>query len=302
MSLWLRCTRNEIALSWKKDAQERKGHHMTTKPLEGKVVLITGASRGIGAATARLFAQARAAVVLASRNAEDLARLEEEIKASGGEALAVVTDVADAASVQALVQRAVATYGRLDLAVNNAGVAGGNRPLVEVTEETFDRVIAINLKGVFLGMKYEIPAMVAAGGGAIVNVSSTVGLVGTGAGIAPYIASKHGVVGLTKAAALEYAGQHIRVNAIAPGTTRTSVNEQWIDTEQIRQRITSGIPLGRIADPSEVAEVILWLCSDAASYVTGVTLPVDGGYINHPLRIHFKPVFSSVGSLDRPSH
>ena len=159
---------------------------MTTKPLEGKVVLITGASRGIGAATARLFAQARAAVVLASRNAEDLARLEEEIKASGGEALAVVTDVADAASVQALVQRAVATYGRLDLAVNNAGVAGGNRPLVEVTEETFDRVIAINLKGVFLGMKYEIPAMVAAGGGAIVNVSSTVGLVGSGAGIAPF--------------------------------------------------------------------------------------------------------------------
>jgi len=242
-------------------------------------VLITGASRGIGAATARLFAQARAAVVLASRNAEDLARLEEEIKASGGEAMAVVTDVADAASVQALVQRAVATYGRLDLAVNNAGVAGGNRPLVEVTEETFDRVIAINLKGVFLGMKYEIPAMVAAGGGAIVNVSSTVGLVGTGAGIAPYIASKHGVVGLTKAAALEYAGQHIRVNAIAPGTTHTSVNEQWIDNEQIRQRITSGIPLGRIAEPSEVAEVILWLCSDAASYVTGVTLPVDGGYI-----------------------
>jgi A-factor type gamma-butyrolactone 1'-reductase (1S-forming) len=251
---------------------------MTTKQLEGKVVLITGASRGIGAATARLFAQARAAVVLASRNAEELAHLEEEIKASGGEAMAVVTDVADAASVEALVQRTVATYGRLDLAVNNAGVAGGDRPFVEVTEETFDRVIAINLKGVFLGMKYEIPAMVAVGGGAIVNVSSTVGLVGIAAGIAPYIASKHGVVGLTKAAALEYARQHIRVNAIAPGTTRTSVNEQWIDNEQIRQRISSGIPLGRIAEPSEVAEVILWLCSDAASYVTGVTLPVDGGY------------------------
>ena len=252
---------------------------MTTKQFEGKVVLITGASRGIGAATARLFAQGVAAVVLASRHAEDLARLEEEIKASGGEAMAVVTDVADAALVEALVQRTVATYGRLDLAINNAGVAGGNRPLVEVTEETFDRVIAINLKGVFLGMKYEIPAMVAAGGGAIVYVSSTVGLVGSGAGIAPYIASKHGVVGLTKAAALEYAGQHIRVNAIAPGTTRTSVNEHWIDNEQIRQRITSGIPLGRIADPEEVAEVLLWLCSDAASYVTGVTLPVDGGYI-----------------------
>ncbi len=225
--------------------------------LEGKVALITGASRGIGAATARLFAQERATVVLAS----------------------LKTDVAEAASVETLIKRTVDAYGRLDIAVNNAGIAGGNKPLVEVTEEVFDRVIAVNLKGVFLCMKYEIPAMLASGGGAIVNLSSTVGLVGTGAGIAPYIASKHGVVGLTKAAALEYGGQHIRVNAIAPGTTRTSVNERWIADEQIRQRITSGIPLGRVADPAEAAEAILWLCSDAASYVTGVTLPVDGGYI-----------------------
>jgi NAD(P)-dependent dehydrogenase (short-subunit alcohol dehydrogenase family) len=131
----------------------------------------------------------------------------------------------------------------------------------------------------FLSMKYEIPALLAGGGGAIVNMSSTVGLVGNGAGIAPYIASKHGVVGLTKAAALEYARHNIRVNAIAPGTTLTPVNERWIADEQIRQRITSGIPLGRIANPAEVAEAILWLCSDAASYVTGVTLPIDGGYI-----------------------
>ena len=196
--------------------------------------------------------------------------------------MAVMTDVADAASVETLVKRIVDTYGRLDIAVNNAGIGGGNTPLVEVTEEQFDRVIATNLKGVFLGLKYEIPAMLAVGGGAIVNLSSTVGLVGfggTGAGIAPYIASKHGVVGLTKAAALEYANRNIRVNAIAPGTTRTSINERWIADEQTRQRITSGIPLGRVAEPSEVAEAILWLCSDAASYVTGVTLPVDGGYI-----------------------
>jgi NAD(P)-dependent dehydrogenase (short-subunit alcohol dehydrogenase family) len=255
---------------------------MTTKQLEGKVALITGASRGIGAATAQLFAQEGATVALASRSAEEMARLVEEIQANGGEAMAVVTDVADAASVETLVKRTVDAYGRLDLAVNNAGIAGGNAPLVEVSEELFDRVIAINLKGVFLGMKYEIPAMLAGGGGAIVNLSSTVGLVGfggTGAGIAPYIASKHGVVGLTKAAALEYARQHIRVNAIAPGTTLTRVNERWVADEQIRQRITSGIPLGRLADPSEVAEAILWLCSDAASYVTGVTLPVDGGYV-----------------------
>lgn len=245
----------------------------------GKVALITGASRGIGAATARLFAQVGATVVLASRSEEELARLVEEIQSSGGEALAVQTDVADAASVENLVKRTVDAYDRLDIAVNNAGMASGNIPLAEIPVDLFDQVIAVNLKGVFLGMKYEIPAMLAVGGGAIVNLSSTVGLVGTGAGLAPYIASKHGVVGLTKAAALEYARQHIRVNAIAPGTTRTSVNERWIADEQIRQRITSGIPLGRVADAVEVAEAILWLCSDAASYVTGVTLPVDGGYV-----------------------
>jgi A-factor type gamma-butyrolactone 1'-reductase (1S-forming) len=255
---------------------------MKTKQLEGKVALITGASQGIGAATAHLFAQAGATIVLASRNEEELAHNVEEIKAIGGEAMAVMTDVTHAASVESLVKRTVEAYGRLDVAVNNAGVGGGNIPLVEVSEEQFDRVIATNLKGVFLGMKYEIPAMLAMGGGAIVNLTSTVGLVGfggPGGGIAAYIASKHGVVGLTKAAALEYARQHIRVNAIAPGTTLTRVNERRIAEEQTRQRITGGIPLGRVADPSEIAEAILWLCSDAASYVTGVTLPVDGGYI-----------------------
>lgn len=246
---------------------------------EGKVVLITGASRGIGSTTARLFAQEGAQVILASRNSEELAHLAEEIRASGGKAAAIQTDVADSTSVQALIQQTVSTYGRLDIAVNNAGIAGGNKPFAEVAEETFDRVIAVNLKGIFLCMKYELPALVAAGGGAIVNVSSTAGLVGIGAGIAPYIASKHGIVGLTKAAALEYARQSIRVNAVAPGTTRTPVNEQWIDNEQISQRLVSGIPMGRVADSAEVAEAILWLCSDAASYITGVTMPVDGGYI-----------------------
>ena len=253
-----------------------------TKQFEGKVALITGASQGIGAATARLFAQAGAAVVLASRSGEELAHNVEEIKANGGEAIAVVTDVADADSVGSLVRRTVEAYGRLNVAVNNAGIGGGNMPLVEVSEELFDRVIATNLKGVFLGMKYEIPAMLASGGGAIVNLSSTVGLVGFGGpagGISPYIASKHGVVGLTKAAALEYARQHIRVNAVAPGTTLTPVNERWYTDEQTRQRMTGVIPMGRVADPSEIAEAILWLCSEAASYVTGVTLPVDGGYV-----------------------
>ncbi|HLV98949.1 MAG TPA: glucose 1-dehydrogenase [Ktedonobacterales bacterium] len=250
-----------------------------SRRLAGKIAIITGAGRGIGAATARLFAREGAAVVLASRSEAELAALAEEIQASGGQALAVTTDVADAASVEALVKQAIDTYGKLDIAINNAGIAGGNRPLVETSEDTFDRVIAINLKGVFLSMKYEIPAMLAGGGGAIVNMTSTVGLVGTAAGIAPYIASKHGVVGLTKAAALEYAARHIRVNAIAPGTTLTSVNERWITDPQISQRITSGIPMGRVADPLEVAEAALWLASEASSYVTGVTLPVDAGYI-----------------------
>ena len=219
-----------------------------------KRYLITGASRGIGAATARLFAREGARVVLAARSEKEMTRIAEEIRAGGGELLAV----------------------------NNAGMAGGNMPLVEVTEEVFDQVIAVNLKGVFLCLKYEIPALLAAGGGAIVNISSTVGLVGyggPGAGLAPYIASKHGVVGLTKAAALEYAAQHIRVNAIAFGTILTEMNQHWYADEQIRQRMLSPIPMGRVADPLEAAEAILWLCSDAASYVTGVTLPVDGGYV-----------------------
>jgi A-factor type gamma-butyrolactone 1'-reductase (1S-forming) len=252
---------------------------MTTKQLEGKIALITGASQGIGAATARLFAQASATVVLASRSEEELAHNVEEIKANGGEAMAVTTDVTHADSVETAIRRTVAAYGRLDIAVNNAGMSGGNKPLAEIPEDLFDRIIETNLKGVFLGMKYEIPAMLDGGGGVIVNISSTMGLVGAGAGIAPYIASKHGVVGLTKAAALEYARQNIRVNTIAPGTTLTPVNERWLADEQTRQRMTGSIPMGRVANAEEVAEAILWLCSDAASFVTGVTLPVDGGSI-----------------------
>jgi NAD(P)-dependent dehydrogenase (short-subunit alcohol dehydrogenase family) len=247
--------------------------------LSGKVAIITGASRGIGAETARLFVREGAAVVLAARNVDEITRLAAEIAAGGGNALAVATNVADADAVAALVSQTVAQFGRLDIAVNNAGVALGNKPLAEVSEEQFDQTIAVNLKGVFLAMKYEIPAMLASEGGAIVNMSSTVGLVGSGAGIAPYSASKHGVVGLTSAAALEYARQGIRVNAIAPGTIATPVNEHWLGNLQIRERIIAGIPMGRIGEQRDVAETALWLCSDAAAYLTGVVVPVDGGYI-----------------------
>ena len=247
--------------------------------LSGKVAIITGASRGIGAATARLFAREGASVVLASRNVDELNWLASDIAAEGGTALAVATNVADADAMEALVRQTMTTYGRLDIAVNNAGVALGNKPLTEVSEEQFDQTIAINLKGVFLALKYEIPALLASNGGAIVNISSTVGLVGSSAGIAPYIASKHGVVGLTKAAALEYAPWHIRVNAIAPGTTATPVNEHWLGNPAIRERITATIPMRRIGEARDVAEAALWLCSDASSYVTGVVMPVDGGFI-----------------------
>jgi NAD(P)-dependent dehydrogenase (short-subunit alcohol dehydrogenase family) len=253
---------------------ELPGH----RRLEKKIAIITGASRGIGAAAAYLFAEEGATIVLASRSEEDMARIVATIKARGGEAMAILTDVADAASLEALVKRTVETYGRLDLAFNNAGI-GMHKPFIEITAEEFDRVQAINLRGVFLAMKYEILAMLAGGGGAIVNNSSVGGLTG-GSGNGAYGSSKHGVIGLTKVAAVEYAANNIRVNAIAPGATLTSMMQRWITSDpQVEQRLNQATPLGRMASSVEVAQAALWLCSDAASYVTGVTLPVDGGLV-----------------------
>jgi A-factor type gamma-butyrolactone 1'-reductase (1S-forming) len=253
--------------------------YKSTQRLEGKVAIITGASSGIGAATGRLFARQGASVVLAARRETELAHLAEEISAFGGKALAVRTDVADGKSVEALVKRTLDTFGRLDMAFNNAGVESGLKPLVEYSEEEFDRVIATNLKGIFLCMKYEIPTMLATGGGAIVNNSSTVGLIAW-PGLAPYTASKHGMVGLTKTAALDYGAKGIRVNAIAPSTVRTEKIAGIITANpKIEEGMRRAIPLGRIAELEEVAETVLWLCSDAASFINGVTLPVDGGQI-----------------------
>ncbi len=247
--------------------------------LAGKVALITGASRGIGAAAARLFARQGASVVLAARGLERLECVAQDIQASGSKALAVQTDVTQAAQVEALVQQSVAAFGRLDIAFNNAGSGGGNKSLLEYTEQEFDWVIETNLKSTFLCMKYEIPAMLAGGGGAILNMSSAVGLVGF-SGLAPYVAGKHGVVGLTKSAALEFAHRNIRINVLAPGSIRTEKMDQIIKANpQVEQGISQATPMGRPGSLEEVAEAALWLCSEASAFVTGVTLPVDGGFV-----------------------
>jgi NAD(P)-dependent dehydrogenase (short-subunit alcohol dehydrogenase family) len=247
----------------------------TTTSLGGRVAIVTGASRGIGAETARAMARAGAAVALAARDKRALASLADEIGAAGGRALAVPTDVLEPASVERLVARTIDAFGRLDAAVNNAA-GGGQVPtrIAEVAVEDFDSMIATSLRGVFLSMKYEIPALLDGGGGAIVNMSSTAGLEAVG-GLAGYVASKHGVIGLTRAAALEYAERGVRVNAVAPGPILTEQLERA--GEEMQRKAGMAMPMRRVGRPEEVAAAVVWLCSDEASYITGATLPVDGG-------------------------
>jgi NAD(P)-dependent dehydrogenase (short-subunit alcohol dehydrogenase family) len=242
--------------------------------LEGKVTIVTGASRGIGAATAQVLAEAGAAVVLAARDERGIERVAGRIIASGGEAYAVATDISDERSVERLIEKTLAAAGRIDAAFNNAGDGHLPAPLAEIPLDEFDRTVAVNLRGVFLSMKYEIGAMLATGGGAIVNMSSSAGLRGV-KGIASYSAAKHGILGLTKSAALDYAGQNIRVNAVAPGPILTHRLEQ-LDEERRRQ-VGSYLPLGRIGRPEEVGHTVAWLLSERASFITGATVPVDGG-------------------------
>ena len=242
--------------------------------LAGKVALITGASRGIGAAAARAFAQAGAAVVLAARDEQALAVVAREIRAAGGQALAVPTDVGDPAAVARLVQRALDTYSRLDAAFNNAGDGHQPTPLADLAVDDFDRAVRGTLRGVFLSMKEEIPAMLAGGGGAIVNMASTAGLRSV-PGLAGYVASKHGIIGLTQTAALDYAQRHIRVNAVAPGPIATHRLAQL--TDEGREQVAATVPLHRLGQPEEVAATVVWLCSDQASFITGATIPIDGG-------------------------
>jgi len=236
-----------------------------------RVAIITGAGRGIGAAAARAFAGVGYAVALAARSVAELDRVAAAIRADGGRALVVPTDVTDPTSVAALVDRAVAEFGGLHAALNNAG--GGNRPapLDEIDPLAFEESLRVNLIGTYLCMRAEIAAMRAQGRGAIVNMASTAGLQGV-AGLAPYCAGKHGIVGLTKAAALDCAAAGIRVNAVAPGPIGTEriPESQWA-------RIGSFVPLQRIGLPHEVAQLVLWLCSDASVFITGAVVPIDGG-------------------------
>lgn len=245
--------------------------------VEGKVALVTGGGSGIGRATALAFAREGAKVVVADvvvAGGQETARM---ITAAGGDATFVQVDVAKAADVEALIKKTVAAYGRLDCAFNNAGIEGEMRArTADASEENWNRVIAINLKGVWLCLKAEIPQMLKQGGGAIVNTASVAGLVG-GVGASAYVASKHGVNGLTKTAALEYAKQGIRVNAVCPGGIRTPMLERIMgDNPRASEKIAALEPVGRLGKPEEIAEAVVWLCSDAASFVTGLPMAVDG--------------------------
>ena len=256
--------------------------------LEDRVALVTGAASGIGRASAVALAREGAKVVVADvaiPGGEETAR---RIRAAGGEAEFVETDVSVAAAVERLVARAIELYGRLDLAHNNAGIEGPRASVADCSEEAWDQTLAVNLKGVWLGMRFEIPAILASGGGAIVNTASVFGLVG-GRRVAPYVASKHGIVGLTRAAALENARKGIRVNAVCPGLIDTEMIDRAVGgtggglagarRSLARAVLRSRQPAGRMGTPEEVAEAVVWLCSDRSGFVTGHALVIDGGML-----------------------
>jgi NAD(P)-dependent dehydrogenase (short-subunit alcohol dehydrogenase family) len=256
----------------------KQGEHIM-KEFEGKVALVTGGGSGIGRATALAFAREGARVVIGNRNLQRGEETVSMIRKAGGTASFQRTDVLVAAEIEALVDHAVKTYGGLDLAFNNAGIEGDSGPLlVEQTEANYDAVMDVNVKGVWLSMKYEIPKMLERGGGAIVNCSSVAGLVGF-PGFAIYIASKHAVIGLTKTAALEYSAQGIRINAVNPAVIDTEMVDRWAASMNMKKDdLNTFHPIGRIGRVEEVAEAVLWLCSGKASFVTGHSMIVDGGF------------------------
>lgn len=247
--------------------------------LDGKIALITGAGSGIGRASALTFAREGAKVAVADRLVDGGQETVRMVEAAGGTASFIEVDVSDAASVEAMVNATVETYGRIDCAYNNAGIEGQVAPTDSYADDMFDKVIAVNLTGVWLCMKYEIPRLLEHGGGAIVNTASGAGLIGV-AGLSAYVASKHGVIGLTKTAALEYAKSGIRVNAVCPGLIQTPMVERLTaDQPQLGEALVAMEPVGRTGRPEEIAESVVWLCSDAASFVTGHAMSVDGGFV-----------------------
>lgn len=249
------------------------------KLVDGKVALVTGAGRGIGESSARLFAAEGASVVVADLDGSAALRVAEDIAKAGGNAVAVQADVTDEEQVVAMVATAMEHFGRLDCAHNNAGISGAVSNFTELSLREWNNMLAVNLTSVFLTMKHEIPAMLASGGGAIVNTSSGAGVVGF-AGLPHYVAAKHGVVGLTKTAALEFAKQGIRVNAILPGTTNTPMIQQFIsDNPDIGRMVAKTVGRGVLGEPDEIAQAAVWLCSDRSSFVSGESMLVDGATV-----------------------
>jgi NAD(P)-dependent dehydrogenase (short-subunit alcohol dehydrogenase family) len=245
----------------------------------GKVVLVTGGSAGIGRATSLAFARQGATVVIGDVD-ERSAETVELIEQAGGTGLFVRTDVSVASEVEGLVKTAVDSFGSMHVAFNNAGVLPPTAPLAEMDEAEWDKVIAVDLKGVFLSLKYEIAYMLTAGGGAIVNTASVAGVIAD-PGMAPYVAAKHGVVGLTRAAAVDYAKHGIRVNALAPGLVETPMTKRWLEDPAMREAVLAGSQMGRAAQPEEIAGMVLFLASPLASFATGGVYVVDAGQTAH---------------------
>jgi NAD(P)-dependent dehydrogenase (short-subunit alcohol dehydrogenase family) len=249
-----------------------------TYDFKGQVALVTGAASGMGLATARAFAHARAAVTLADISEDALQKAVDEIKSGGGKAMGVVCDVSDEAQVTAMVERTVAIFGRLDAAFNNAGIQVPSSEIADQSAEDYDRINAINLRGVWACMKHELLQMREQGSGAIVNCSSIGGLVGR-ALIAAYHGTKHGVIGLTRSAALEYAARSIRVNAVCPGTIDTPMVSKMLDSGMLAMDdLLRDLPMKRLGRGEEIADAVLWLCSPGSTFVTGQALAVDGGF------------------------